>query len=117
MISETTIQKADTVFIDHTKTERAVKIINNTHFSFLRHDLNKGKDSSKVFVAGGGTYTLVNNKYTENLEYCNYREWENNTFEFTLKMQNDTLIQSGIEKVDGIGVDRTTVEKYVKFSH
>lgn len=114
LISGTLIEKGDTTFTDYTKGKNAIKIINDTHFSFLNHDLNKGKDSTASFGAGGGKYTLVGNKYTEFLEYCNAREWENNKFEFTITVKNDTLIQTGIEKIDSIGVNRLNIEKYVK---
>src|SRR5690606_10562939 len=76
LVSGTTIQDKDTVHTDYTRNQEMIKIINNTHFAFLRHDLNRGKDSSAVFVAGGGKYTLEGNKYTEYLEYFNVREWE-----------------------------------------
>ncbi|MES2521037.1 MAG: hypothetical protein V4585_23195 [Bacteroidota bacterium] len=114
LVSGTIIEKGDTTFTDYTKGKNAIKIINDTHFSFLNHDLNKGKDSTASFGAGGGKYTLVGDKYTEFLEYCNAREWENNKFEFTITVQNDTLIQTGVEKIDSIGVNRLNIEKYVK---
>ncbi|PWK29061.1 hypothetical protein LV89_00615 [Arcicella aurantiaca] len=114
LISGTLIEKGDTTITDYTKDKNAIKIINDTHFSFLNHDLNKGKDSTASFGAGGGKYTLIGDKYTEFLEYCNAREWENNKFEFTVTVKNDTLIQTGIEKIDSIGVNRLNIEKYVK---
>ena len=112
LISGTTIQKGDTVFIDYRKNQKMIKIINNTHFAFLRHDLNKGKDSSSIFEAGGGRYTLAGNQYTEHLEYCNSREWEDKSFQFTIMIKNDTLIQSGIEKVENAGINREIIERY-----
>lgn len=114
LLSGTTIQQNDTTYTDYTKNQEVIKIINTSHFSFLRHDLSQGKDSVTIFVSGGGRYTLNGNTYTEYLDFCNYREWENNTFEFTVKIENDTLVQSGIEKVESIGVNRINIEKYVK---
>lgn len=114
LISETKIQTDDTTFTPSAKDKRMIKIINGTHFAFLNHDLKKGPDSLKVFVAGGGTYTLKDNHYTEHLEYCNYREWENNSFDFNVSIVNDTLTQQGTEKVEGLGVDRIIIEKYVR---
>jgi len=114
LISETKIEKDDTTFTPSSKDKRMIKIINDTHFAFLNHDLRKGADSLKVFVAGGGTYTLKDNHYTEHLEYCNYREWENNNFDFNISVVNDTLTQQGTEKVEGLGVDRIIIEKYVR---
>jgi hypothetical protein len=114
LVSGTTIQKKDTVVTDYTKNQKAIKIINGTHFCFLIHDLNKGKGAAPSFTAGGGRYTLVGDKYTEFLEYCNDRQWENNKFEFTIAIKNDTLMQKGVEKIDSIGVNRINIEKYVR---
>lgn len=115
LLTGTTIQGKDTVVTDYTKGQSFIKIINDTHFAFFNHDLNMGKDSSKaIFVSGGGRYTLDGNKYTEHLEYCNYREWENNDFEFTVTITGDTLVIRGIEKVDKLNVNRINIEKYVR---
>jgi hypothetical protein len=114
LISGMTIEKGDTILTDYTQKQEFIKLINATHFSFLRHDLTKGKGKDAVFSAGGGTYTLQGNKYSEFLQYCNYREWENNHFDFTLKLENDTLTQEGREKIDSLGVDRLNVEKYIR---
>jgi hypothetical protein len=81
LITGTHIEKNDTVVTDYTKNISFIKIINDTHFAFLQHDLSKGKDSSAaVFVAGGGSYSLSDSLYTEHLEYCSAREWEGNDF-------------------------------------
>ena len=114
LISGTIIEKGDTTFTDYTKVHRMIKVINKTHFSFLNHDLTKGKDSTALFIAGGGQYDLVGDQYTEHLEYCNDRMWEGNDFQFTVKIENDTLTQSGIEKIEGTTVNRMNVEKYVR---
>jgi hypothetical protein len=105
-----------TVVTDYTKNQKAIKIINADHFCFLIHDLTKGKDKSPIFSSGGGKYTLVGDKYTESLEYCNDRQWENNKFDFTITIKNDTLTQKGIEKIDSLGVNRVNVEKYVRIN-
>jgi hypothetical protein len=91
-----------------------MKVINDTHFAFLQHDLRKGKDSGAVFVAGGGSYSLKDSLYTEHLEYCSAREWEGNSFPLTIMLKGDTLIQSGIEKVESEGINRQNVELYVR---
>jgi hypothetical protein len=114
LISGTTIQKKDTVITDYTKGKKGIKIINATHFSFLNHDLDKGKSATPFFDVGGGRYTLVGDKYTEYLEYCNDRQWENNKFEFTVTITGDTLLQKGIEKIDSIGINRINIEKYIR---
>ena len=114
LISGTLIEKNDTTVTDYTKGRSMIKVINNTHFAFLNHDLNKGKDSTAAFVAGGGPYELADDQYTEYLTYCSDRQWEGNEFHFTVKIQNDTLTQSGIEKIEGIGVDRVNIETYAR---
>jgi len=115
LLSETKIENSDTTFTEAKKDQKMIKILNGTHFSFLKHDLTKGKDSATAtFVAGGGRYELKDNQYTEYLDYCNAREWEGNSFQFTVSIRNDTLIQSGREKVEGTGIDRIIIEKYFR---
>jgi hypothetical protein len=114
LLSGTLIEKGDTVVTDYTKTLSFIKIINETHFSFLKHDLNKGKDSTASFGAGGGSYTLKGNEYTEHLEYCNDRAWEGHDFTFTLSISNDTLVQSGVEKIEAEGIERYNIERYIR---
>ena len=114
LISGTLVENRDTTVTDYTTGQRMIKIINATHFSFLNHDLKKGKDSAAVFVAGGGRYSLDGNRYTEYLDYCSDRNWEGNTFPFEISIHNDTLTQSGIEKIESAGVERLNVEKYAR---
>ena len=112
LISATSTENGSTTSTFNPKV-KMIKIINPTHFAFLSHDLNNGKDSATAaFTAGAGTYTLADSIYTEHLDYFINRQWENNKFEFVIKIVNDTLIQQGIEKVDKLGVDHVIVEKY-----
>ena len=113
LISGTTITKGVSVVTDYTKNQSMIKIINDTHFAFLRHDLNTKKDSSNHFDAGGGGYTLNGDKYTEHLDYYTDKNWEGKTFDFTVTIKNDTLIQKGLEKVESEGIDRIIIEKYI----
>ena len=114
LISGATIRGTDTTVVDYTVNQSFIKIINDTHFSFFRHDLSKGQDSTAVFAAGAGTYTLMGNAYTEQLEYFTLREWEGNQFEFTVSVEQDTLVQTGVEKIAELGVDQTITEKYIR---
>ena len=114
LISGTLIEKNDTVVTDYMKNKKFIKIINSTHFAFLSHDLSKGKDSAAFFSAGGGTYSLDGDSYTEHLEFCNDRAWEHNDFQFNISIKEDTLIQKGVEKVEATGVNRLNIEKYVR---
>jgi len=112
LISATTTEK-DTTFSTFNPKIKMIKIINPTHFAFLTHDLNMGKDTTTAaFTAGGGAYTLMDSTYTEQLEYYIDRQWENNKFQFVVHITNDTLIQKGVEKLDKLGIDRVIVETY-----
>lgn len=112
-----TIENGIATVTDYTKTLSFIKIINTSHFAFLKHDLKHGKDSTADFGSGGGSYTLKDSTYTEHLEYCNAREWEGNDFSFTITIKNDTLLQSGIEKIEKAGVNRINIEKYYRLKN
>ena len=114
LLSGTLIEKGDTVVTDYTKNISFIKIINESHFAFLQHDLNKGQDSAASFSAGGGSYTLKDSLYTEHLEYCTARNWEGHDFSFTMTIKGDTLIQSGVEVIESEGVNRKNTEKYIR---
>jgi hypothetical protein len=111
LLSGTTIEKNDTVTTNYASDQRMIKIFNPTHFSFLRHDLNKGKDTA-IYSSGGGTYSLKGDQYTERLDFCSDRDWEGHEFQFTVSIKNDTLIQTGIEKLENLGINRLNIEKY-----
>jgi hypothetical protein len=117
LISGTTIQGKDTTVTDYTKNKKFLKIINSTHFSFVGHDLNKGKDTLAFYTSGAGTYTLKDSVYTEHLQFCNDRAWEGNDFTFHVLIQNDTLTQTGMEKVEKLGVDRMNIERYARLKN
>lgn len=112
LISATSTEN-DSTFSTFNPNLRMIKIINPTHFAFFNHDLKQGKDSATaMYSGGGGKYTLVDSAYTEHLEYFNDRQWENNTFHFVVTIENDTLTQKGVEKLEKLGIDRIIVEKY-----
>lgn len=114
LTSAVNIMNGDSSVTDYSLDVEGIKIINRSHFAFFQHDLSMGKDSVPVYSSGGGKYLLEGDRYTEYLEYCNAREWENHKFEFTVEVNNDTLIQTGIEKIPSLDVDRVIIETYVK---
>ena len=87
-----------------------IKIINKSHFSFFNQE-NSGNNN---FYGGAGTYTLENDNYTEKLQYTSVQAIKNHQFSFQVEIKGDTLIQSGIEKVEAAGINRHIVEKYIK---
>ena len=111
LLSGALIEKGDTMVTDYTKGRSFIKIINDSHFAFLNHTLRK--DTSD-FSAGGGTYSLNGNNYTEHLEYCSAKEWEGHDFSFTVTIIGDTLIQNGVEKIESEGINRVNIEKYIR---
>jgi hypothetical protein len=114
LLSGTLIEKGDTTVTNYSGSLEMVKVINATHFSFLNHDTNHGKDSTASFSAGGGKYELEGSTYTEHLEYCSYRQWEGHDFKFEIEIKDDTLIQRGTEVIENLGVNRLNIEKYVR---
>lgn len=114
LITGITISGKDTTVTDYTKGQEMIKIINPTHFAFLHHDLNQGKDSTAVFAAGGGRVAFDSTHYTEYLDYCNSREWEKHQFDLTYTISGDTLRTTGLEKVENAGVDRINIETLVR---
>ncbi len=114
LLNAQTIEGPDTTIDYFTENRKAIKIITDTHFAFFQHDLNKGQDSTKMYVSGGGKCYFEGSKYTEHLEYCNYRDWEDNTFSFELILKGDTLIQKGVERIESMDVDQIIIETYVR---
>lgn len=114
LLSATTVENGQRTETDYTKGKRMIKIINDTHFAFLNHELETARDSSNHFDGGGGRYKLKGDEYTEFLDFYKDKNWEGKTFNFKVSINNDTLIQTGIEKVEAAGVDRTITEKYLR---
>lgn len=108
-----TITGKDTLETFPVPGQEMIKVINASHFAFFRHDNKRGKDTGNVvFDAGGGTYTLKGSNYSESLEYCTARSWEGQSFDFQVKLTGDSLIQTGTEKIENLGVDRQIIEVY-----
>lgn len=114
LVTGTLIEKGDTTVTRYAGPLSFIKVINKTHFAFLLHDVNKGADSTAAFSAGGGPYSLIGDQYTEHLEYCSDRQWEGHDFSFTVRVEGDTLIQRGVEKIESAGIERLNIEKYVR---
>jgi len=114
LVSGSKLSKGLTTVTDYTRDQQMIKIINDSHFAFLKHSLKLDAADRNNFDAGGGRYQLSGNQYTEFLDYYNDKNWEGKAFTFTVTIKNDTLIQTGVEKIEGEGIDQTITEKYVK---
>jgi hypothetical protein len=109
LITGTVITRGVPVVTDYTRESSFIKIRNGSHFAFLKHDLHPAKDSSNHFDAGGGVYTLKGDQYTEHLDYYTDKQYEGQSYTFTVSFHGDTLVQQGME-----GADRENIERYVR---
>ncbi|AMP97859.1 hypothetical protein AY601_0918 [Pedobacter cryoconitis] len=114
LVSSKVTRGAKTEITYPVKGQEMIKLFNGTHFAFFKHDLAKGAVPVPVYDAGAGTFSLKGDQYQEHLEYCNYRNWENRDFKFTLTLKNDTITQKGIEKIDSLNINQEIVEIYTK---
>ncbi len=89
-----------------------LKIINKTHFSFF----NQEKKRNENFYSGAGSYVLNGEKYTETLTFTTVEAIKNHQFTFNILIKEDTLIQSGVEKIEAVGINRHIIEKYIKIN-
>lgn len=112
LVSSKVVTGKDTALTYPVEDVEMIKLFNGSHFAFFKHDLKKGGVKSPVYDSGAGTYKLSGDDYEEHLDYCNYREWENAGFKFKLTLNNDTLIQKGIEKIDSLNVNQEITEIY-----
>jgi hypothetical protein len=111
LLTGTLIENGDTTVTDYTKDKSFIKIITPTHFAFLTHTLRK---DTTDFSAGGGRCIINGNNYSELLDYCNAKEWEGHRFDFTVTVSGDTLVQTGVEKIEAQHINRLNTERYVR---
>jgi len=111
LLTGTLIENRDTTVTDYTRGKEFVKVINDSYFAFMEHNL---PGDSAEYSSGGGPYELHDSTYTEHLRYCNDRQWEGHDFTFTITIRGDTLTQTGLEKIDSLHVNRLNIERYVR---
>ncbi|PST84324.1 hypothetical protein C7T94_06305 [Pedobacter yulinensis] len=112
LLSAKTITGKDTLATFPVAGQEMIKVINASHFAFFRHDTSRGKGSSAVYDSGAGTYSLNGSTYQEKLNYCSARDWEGHSFSFQVRLSADSLVQTGTEKIDSLGIDRQIIEVY-----
>lgn len=105
-----------TLFEISSKDRQMIKIITKRHFAFLGQPFNRSKFTemgsdaemllaARTFGAGGGTYTLDGDTYTEHIQFFLQPNLIGMSIPFKVKIENDQLIQSGTmpRKAAGFG--------------
>ena len=97
------------------KTHKMIKLFTHNHFAFVSKGPHRKKFASaspserekimafENFGGGGGSYSIAGNKYTENVEYCHFPNYEGMRFEFRLTMEGNKLIQQGNYPLKALG--------------
>ena len=106
------IVENDSIKLKDLSNTTFIKIINKSHFAFF----NQNNSGSENFYSGAGSYVLKGNNYTETLNFTTVEAIKKHQFSFNVKVNGDTLIQSGLEKVESAGINRYIVEKYIKLN-
>ena len=98
------------------KTQKMMKIFNDTHFAFVSIGNERPRfssygltDAEKVlafnnFGGGGGRYTYENGQLTEHIEYMNYPNYEGMSITFKITIDGDTMIQEGHYPIVKLGL-------------
>lgn len=107
-----TIKENDSLIIKDLSKSSFIKIINDSHFAFF----NQAENDASQFYGGGGTYTIDDTDYIETLTYTSALDFKNHSFHFEVEIKGDTLIQSGIEKIEDAGIHREIIEKYIRIN-
>lgn len=78
-----------------------IKLINDTHFTWVTFDRN----TRKVLSSAGGTYTLDKDNYTESIDYgLGMDSYLGNKPVYNIKVEGDNLFLSG-ELVSGYKIE------------
>ena len=82
-----------TKWSDAPRDQRRIKLITETHFTWVAYDVASGKVQSMA----GGTYTLSDGAYTESIEYAGQgmTDYFGKKQTFTIRLEGDKLHQSG----------------------
>ena len=104
---------------------RQIKILTNTHWVFLSQErsapkLTTGSDAellaaSKTFSAGGGTYALQGDAYTEHVEFFITPNFVGASLKFKIKWEGDEWIQTGTLPLKALGLGDKDLELYERY--
>ena len=105
---------------------RQIKILTKTHWVFLSQKRAAPKLTSstndtellaaaKAFVAGGGTYALDGDTYTEHIEFFNTPNYVNMSLPWKIKWEGDEWIQTGTFPMKALGLADHDTELYERY--
>lgn len=88
-------------FTDYPPSQRRIKLITDTHFTWVDFDTT----TKKVTSTAGGTYTLSGNTYTESIDFGRGMDtYLGQKHAFTIRVEDDTLLLSG-SLADGLKIE------------
>jgi len=106
-------------------TYRQIKILTKTHWAYLSQDrsapkLTNGSDAellaaAKTFGAGGGTYILDGDTYTEHVEFFATPNLVGASLKFKIKWEGDEWIQTGTLPLKALGWGEKDLELYERY--
>ena len=113
----------DTTIVTTPTDWKQIKVITKSHFVFVGQEPVRGKfrgiptdaellAAARTFFAGGGTYTLVGDTYTENLQFFFNPNYVGHSVPYKCQMEGDRWIQSGIYPAKSIGLKEHDMELY-----
>ena len=88
-------------FIDFPTSQRRLKLITETHFTWSQFATNNGK----VLTMGGGSYSLTGNTYTESIDFgLGMDRYISEKHAFTIRIDGDKFFLSG-SLADGLKIE------------
>jgi hypothetical protein len=113
----------DTTIVTTPTEWKQVKVITRSHFAFVGQEPDRamfhGKptdaellSAARTFFAGGGTYTLVGDTYTENIQFFFYPNYVGHSIAFKSQIEGDRWIMSGTYPAKSIGLEEHEMELY-----
>jgi hypothetical protein len=101
-------------------TQRQIKLLTRDHWAYLSQQksapkLSSGSDAellaaAKGFGAGGGTYTLDGDNYSEHIEFFSAPNFVGATIKFKIKWEGDEWIQTGTLPIKALGLGDKDVD-------
>ena len=88
-------------FTDFPQSQRRIKLITETHFTWIQFDAT----TKKVSGTAGGTYSLSGNTYTETIDFgLGMDTYFGQKHAFTIRVEGDKLFLSG-SLADGLKIE------------